>query len=168
MEVSALGALQNGVSALPPKADMCGAIRDVCFGPRADMLRGVMRFSLSGDRQRFSGAQMSHRHRGGFFSWPTKRLLRGLAKLRSTMRPRDKSQPHRPANKTFPAQSCRCHSDVTTLRPGETRCPLWVRSRDEPLVIRPSIRQPDNDVLTPALRAAGAQIGEMAGFAVCR
>jgi hypothetical protein len=25
------------MSALPPKADMCGAARDVCFGPKADM-----------------------------------------------------------------------------------------------------------------------------------
>jgi len=24
------------MSALPPKADMCGATRDVCFGPKAD------------------------------------------------------------------------------------------------------------------------------------
>src|SRR5262249_16512426 len=28
---------QNGMSALPPKADMCGATRDVCFGPKADI-----------------------------------------------------------------------------------------------------------------------------------
>jgi hypothetical protein len=26
------------MSALPPKADMCGATRDVCFGPKADMM----------------------------------------------------------------------------------------------------------------------------------
>jgi hypothetical protein len=26
------------MSALPPKADMCGAIAHVCFGPKADML----------------------------------------------------------------------------------------------------------------------------------
>jgi hypothetical protein len=25
------------MSALPPKADMCGATRDVCFGPKADI-----------------------------------------------------------------------------------------------------------------------------------
>jgi hypothetical protein len=25
------------MSALPPKADMCGAIRDICFGPIADI-----------------------------------------------------------------------------------------------------------------------------------
>jgi len=29
-------AVQNGKSALPPKADMCSAIADVCFGPIAD------------------------------------------------------------------------------------------------------------------------------------
>ena len=27
------------MSALPPKADMCGATRDVRFGPKADILR---------------------------------------------------------------------------------------------------------------------------------
>jgi len=25
------------MSALPPKADMCGAVEHVCFGPKADM-----------------------------------------------------------------------------------------------------------------------------------
>jgi hypothetical protein len=25
------------MSALPPKADMCGALADVCFGPKADI-----------------------------------------------------------------------------------------------------------------------------------
>jgi hypothetical protein len=29
-------AMQKGMSALPPKADMCGAARDVRFGPIAD------------------------------------------------------------------------------------------------------------------------------------
>jgi hypothetical protein len=28
---------QKGISALPPKADMCGAARDVRFGPIADV-----------------------------------------------------------------------------------------------------------------------------------
>jgi hypothetical protein len=27
---------QKAMSALPPKADMCGANRHVCFGPKAD------------------------------------------------------------------------------------------------------------------------------------
>ena len=40
--MSALGqkrtfAVQKGMSALPPKADMCGATRDVRFGPIADI-----------------------------------------------------------------------------------------------------------------------------------
>jgi len=40
--MSALGqkqtyAVHNVMSALPPKADMCGATRDVRFGPIADM-----------------------------------------------------------------------------------------------------------------------------------
>src|SRR5262245_13842712 len=40
--MSALGqkqtfAVQKGMSALPPKADMCGAVADVRFGPKADM-----------------------------------------------------------------------------------------------------------------------------------
>ena len=29
---------QMATSALPPTADMCGANRDVCFGPKADMV----------------------------------------------------------------------------------------------------------------------------------
>ena len=42
--MSALGqkrtcAVQNGMSALPPKADMCGAKRDVRFVPEADIDR---------------------------------------------------------------------------------------------------------------------------------
>ena len=30
----------HGMSALPPKADMCGAAKDVRFGPKADMASG--------------------------------------------------------------------------------------------------------------------------------
>jgi hypothetical protein len=30
--------LLGGMSALTPKADMCGATSDVCFGPRADIV----------------------------------------------------------------------------------------------------------------------------------
>ena len=41
---------QRAMSALPPRADMCGAPRDVCYGPKADIdgLRGplVERFGL--------------------------------------------------------------------------------------------------------------------------
>src|SRR5262249_28753738 len=41
-DMSALGqkqtyAVQKGMSALPPKADMCGATRNVRFGPKADI-----------------------------------------------------------------------------------------------------------------------------------
>src|SRR5262245_39402379 len=32
-------ALQNGTSALPPKAEMCDALVDICFGPIADINR---------------------------------------------------------------------------------------------------------------------------------
>src|SRR5262245_58356017 len=44
-QMSALGRKQTlrvarAMSALPPKADMCGAARDVCFGPRADIRGG--------------------------------------------------------------------------------------------------------------------------------
>jgi hypothetical protein len=40
--MSALGhkqtfAVQKGMSALPPKADMCGALAYVCYGPKADI-----------------------------------------------------------------------------------------------------------------------------------
>ena len=28
---------QKAMSALPPKADMCGALAHVCFGPKADI-----------------------------------------------------------------------------------------------------------------------------------
>jgi hypothetical protein len=42
--MSALGqkrtfAVQNGMSALPPRADMCGALGDVRFVPKADIDR---------------------------------------------------------------------------------------------------------------------------------
>src|SRR5262249_32700828 len=42
--MSALGhkrtfATQKGMSALPPKADMCGAVAHVRFGPKADMAK---------------------------------------------------------------------------------------------------------------------------------
>ena len=49
--MSALGhkrtyAVQKGMSALPPKADMCGAIRDVRFVPKADMGSAACLFPL--------------------------------------------------------------------------------------------------------------------------
>ena len=39
------------MSALPPKADMCGAARDVCFGPKAD-IRSSLFENLSLGQQR--------------------------------------------------------------------------------------------------------------------
>jgi len=58
--MSALGqkqthAVQTGMSALPPKADMCSATRDVRFGPIADMT-GLFDH-LAGEAQ----------NRGGYF-----------------------------------------------------------------------------------------------------
>ena len=54
--MSALGqkqtcAVQKRVSALPPKADMCGATSDVCYGPIADMGRLRSVYELISDCQ---------------------------------------------------------------------------------------------------------------------
>jgi hypothetical protein len=51
--MSALGhkrtyAVQNVMSALPPIADMCGAARDVCFGPKADTLACFLQLGPNG------------------------------------------------------------------------------------------------------------------------
>ena len=51
--MSALGqkqtfAMQNGMSALHPKADMCSATRDVCFVPIADISQLGASFSFLG------------------------------------------------------------------------------------------------------------------------
>src|SRR5512132_4623173 len=43
------------MSALPPKADMCGATRDVCFGPIADIASTIIR-PMSGDGRRVGAA----------------------------------------------------------------------------------------------------------------
>jgi hypothetical protein len=57
--MSALGhkrtfAVQNGMSALPPKADMCGATRDVRFVPIADIPAGAtQRLSCPGSCARW-------------------------------------------------------------------------------------------------------------------
>ena len=37
-------ALHQPMSALPPRADMCGALAHVCFGPKADILFDYVRF----------------------------------------------------------------------------------------------------------------------------
>jgi hypothetical protein len=48
--MSALGQTQTfrcvrGMSALPPKADMCSALAHVCFGPIADIVAYIFRLS---------------------------------------------------------------------------------------------------------------------------
>jgi hypothetical protein len=40
-------AVQNGMSALPPKADMCGATGNVRFGPEADMQSAFLGFQTN-------------------------------------------------------------------------------------------------------------------------
>jgi hypothetical protein len=35
---------QNAMSALPPKADVCGATADVCYGPEADIHASINNF----------------------------------------------------------------------------------------------------------------------------
>jgi hypothetical protein len=56
--MSALGhkqtyAVQNIMSALPLKADMCSAARDVCFGSKADVRTAIsnVRFTPNSDRE---------------------------------------------------------------------------------------------------------------------
>ena len=63
--MSALGqkrtcAAQKIMSALPPKADMCGATRDVRFVPKADIRRGYssMRLSARSKKSRLIGNPM--------------------------------------------------------------------------------------------------------------
>ena len=53
--MSALGqkqtcAVQKGMSALPPKADMCDATRDVRFAPKADLACLFDHFIGSGEK----------------------------------------------------------------------------------------------------------------------
>src|SRR5262249_6103946 len=44
------------MSALPPKADMCSALADVCFGPKADSCCAAKRITIrSPRRQRITG-----------------------------------------------------------------------------------------------------------------
>ena len=44
---------KNAMSALPPKADMCGALAYVCFGSKADMCvaKSDVRFTPNSDRE---------------------------------------------------------------------------------------------------------------------
>src|SRR4029453_16233775 len=45
------------MSALPPKADMCGATRDVRFGPKADSCTAANSISIRSPRRRWRAAQ---------------------------------------------------------------------------------------------------------------
>src|SRR5262249_37149015 len=70
--MSALGqkqtyAVHNGMSALPPKADMCGATRDVRFGPKADIgslfdhpVGALLEMHRHVEAKRLSGFQIDH------------------------------------------------------------------------------------------------------------
>ena len=72
IRMSALGqkqtcAVQTSMSALPPKADMCGATRDVCFGPKADIAILLNQLIGNGEHARrnsqpepFSGLGIDH------------------------------------------------------------------------------------------------------------
>jgi hypothetical protein len=58
---------QKAMSALPPKADMCGATRDVRFGPIADMVllfdhivSGQKNAIWYGDAKRFRGLEINY------------------------------------------------------------------------------------------------------------
>ena len=58
--MSALGqkqtcAAQNGMSALPPKADMCGALAHVRFVPKADIASLIDDFVGAGYQGRWHG-----------------------------------------------------------------------------------------------------------------
>ena len=58
--MSALGqkqtcALQQIMSALPPKADMCGASVYVCYGPKADISSAAKRIVIRSARRRGRG-----------------------------------------------------------------------------------------------------------------
>ncbi len=74
------------MSALPPKADMCGATRDVCFGPIADMpLTRIIDLGIVILQNKNPGDQA-----GGFSSWslayqstlrPTKILSTKISKI---------------------------------------------------------------------------------------
>jgi hypothetical protein len=61
------GAVELSMSALPPKADMCGAQAHVCFGPIADMtasfdyfVGSVQQTKWHSDAQHFGGLEINH------------------------------------------------------------------------------------------------------------
>ena len=53
--------MQNGVFALPPKADMCSAVPDVRFGPIADIREWNLRGRKSKAAKRTGGGLVSQR-----------------------------------------------------------------------------------------------------------
>jgi len=64
--MSALGqkqtfAVQERMSALPPKADMCGATKDVRYGPKADICRYPSRWLCVGNGFEHRGRGMALR-----------------------------------------------------------------------------------------------------------
>ena len=60
------GLPQTVMSALPLKADMCGAIRDVRFGPIADILRRVSHVHFSPEFSKYPFFVGRHRRK---FEW---------------------------------------------------------------------------------------------------
>jgi hypothetical protein len=55
------------MSALPPKADMCGATRDVRFGPKADidnllnqLVSALLKLNWHVEAERLSGFKINH------------------------------------------------------------------------------------------------------------
>ena len=47
------------MSALPPKADVCGATKDVCFGPIAD-IAGLIDYLIGAAEQRRGYGETDH------------------------------------------------------------------------------------------------------------
>ena len=71
--MSALGqkrtcAAQNSMSALPPKADMCGALANVRFGPIADSCTAANSISIRSTRRRGRASSVECRGRA---PWPS-------------------------------------------------------------------------------------------------
>jgi hypothetical protein len=53
------------MSALPPKADMCGALADVCFGPIADIKGSDRGFPVANARKVVGQDVVDHRKATG-------------------------------------------------------------------------------------------------------
>src|SRR5215472_6265098 len=54
---------QEFMSALPPKADMCGAHTHVCFGPKADSCTAAKRIVIRSPRRRSAEGAKARRGR---------------------------------------------------------------------------------------------------------